>query len=93
MAEERSLEECVRQCIREELRRSSLPQGHQSDLVQRTRQLISSSATALSRDLGRHTSSLSSRPNSGSNIQQTMSTPGSKRTNVNVPGHNFRIKK
>ena len=93
MAEERSLEECVRQCVREELRRSSSAQGHQSDLVQRTRQLISSSATALSRDLGRQTSSLSSRPNSGSNIQQTMSTPGSKRTNVNVPGHNFRIKK
>eukprot|EP00112_Aurelia_sp_Birch-Aquarium-sp1_P011557 Seg2427.10 transcript_id=Seg2427.10/GoldUCD/mRNA.D3Y31 product="hypothetical protein" protein_id=Seg2427.10/GoldUCD/D3Y31 len=106
MTDERSLEECVRQCVREELRRSSSAQGQQSDLIQRTRQLIASSATAVSRDLvGRHSTGPStSRPtssSSGVNVRpittatssNLQTAPGSKRANVNVPGHNFRFKK
>eukprot|EP00794_Sanderia_malayensis_P008367 gene8367-9265_t len=64
MADQRSLEECLRQCVREELRRSSLAQGQQSNLIQRTRQLIASSATAVSRNLAEQHSTNPPRPSS-----------------------------
>eukprot|EP00794_Sanderia_malayensis_P005868 gene5868-6561_t len=102
MADRRSLEECVRQCVREELRRSSSAQGQQSNLIQRTRQLIASSATAVSRNLAEQHSTNPPRPSSsvGLNVMpitssnlQTATSPGLKRTNVSLPGHNFRFKK
>ena len=93
------LVDCVRQCVREELSRRS--SGQQS-LIQRTRQLISSSVSSVSRDL-----SLSGNTNSnggilipgrsnvsaGQPIQiQSSNVPGIKRPQ-NVPGHNWRPKK
>ena len=100
----RTLEQCVRQCVREELRRLSSAHGQQGSLIQRTRQLIATSVTVLSRGLvGRSPLTLTS-PRSASvpvepiatatsnNLQAPLSL-GAKRANVHVPGHNLRYKK
>ena len=102
MSHGRSLKKPVRQCVREELRRTSSVQGQQGELIQRTMQLIASSAIAVSRDLVERHSSIVSRPSSVVNVKpiataissdlQSTTTPGSKRANVNVPEHNFRFK-
>ena len=52
------LVDCVRQCVREELSRRS--SGQQS-LIQRTRQLISSSVSSISRDLSNSNTNAGSR--------------------------------
>ena len=80
MDDRQTLEECVRQCVREELRRSSSAQGQQSSLIQRTRQLISTSATALSRDLVGRAPSNSS-PRSESDLVRPIATATSNKFN------------
>ena len=87
------LVDCVRQCVREKLSRRS--SGQQS-LIQRTRQLISSSVSSVSRDLS---SSGNTNVNGGilipgrSNVSagqpiqiQSSNVPGIKRPQ-NFPGH------
>ena len=93
------LVDCVRQCVREEISRHS--SGQQS-LIQRTRQLISSSVSSVSKDLS---SSGNTNGNGGILIQgrsnvsagqpvhiQSSNISGIKRPQ-NVPKNNWRPKK
>lgn len=79
----KSLEERVRECVREELNR--VGQGNTQNLVERTRQLINSSASSAARAIH----SVINSENSGSN-QRQQKRPAPKPT---VPGHNLRFTK
>ena len=93
------LVDCVRQCVREELSRRN--SGEQS-LIHRTRQLISSSVSSISRDLSNANSNDSNRGiamqvrsnvSAGQPMQVQSSIASGIKRPPSVPGHNWRSRK